>query len=743
MTHPMGQENGPMGLNEPTDIGTQWTTASGWYDLLPALAQVDQLLVKAVAAAEFVFEPHVTQSPLHRLAIQREEVEQALRRPPGHPQWTAPEPLATHELQECANQSARLRHLQQRFGLSAFEIAVIVIALAPEIDRRYELIFAYLQDHVARQRPSVDLILNLLCQDVVERSAGRDYFDSAAPLRQAGLVRLLPDPRQPVPSLLAQFIQLDEQLVRFLLGQAAGDEQMRLDERLQPFCQLIQSADAAAELLPFLLDGVDWRLLKGVTAAQQSGRRLYLQGPPTAHPRQIAASLAAASGAALIAVDLLALSEADGDPQDLLRLLCTAARLYGLQLFCESVDLLAQPQYRLLHLRLLAWLRTHPGVVILAGRQPWPVAIGDPLPVVSVPLQLPTYATSCQLWQHYLVNSGILLTPAEIAHLASSYRLWPRQIAEAVQIATHQRCGRWQEADERPITLADLRLAVQGQLGQQLGQLAQKVNPVQRWQELILPQEILDQLRELCSRVAQRQRVLEEWGFGRKLPQGKGTAALFAGPSGTGKSMAAAVIASELGLDLYRIDLAQVVSKYIGETEKNLDAIFTAAQEANAILLFDEADALFGKRSEVRDAHDRYANLEISYLLQKMEEYEGLSILTSNLAHNLDAAFVRRLAFTLYFPFPDEASRLRLWQTIWPVEMSAALAVGDGDFARLSQQFKLSGGNIKNIALAAAFLAAADGGVVTMGHLLQATRREYQKMGKTLSAAELGVYRSS
>jgi SpoVK/Ycf46/Vps4 family AAA+-type ATPase len=227
---------------------------------------------------------------------------------------------------------------------------------------------------------------------------------------------------------------------------------------------------------------------------------------------------------------------------------------------------------------------------------------------------------------------------------------------------------------------------------------------------------------------------MDDWGFDRKLATGKGVAALFAGASGTGKTMAAEVMAHELGLDLYRIDLASVVSKYIGETEKNLDRIFTAAETSNAILFFDEADALFGKRSEVRDSHDRYANLEISYLLQKMEQYDGITILATNLRQNLDEAFVRRLAFHVHFPFPDEADRLRIWRGIWP---AAAPLGADVELDFLARQFKLSGGNIKNVALAASFLAAADGGHISMAHLFHATRREYQKMGKVLSTAEL------
>jgi SpoVK/Ycf46/Vps4 family AAA+-type ATPase len=298
------------------------------------------------------------------------------------------------------------------------------------------------------------------------------------------------------------------------------------------------------------------------------------------------------------------------------------------------------------------------------------------------------------------------------------------------------------EAETAPLlspvpTLSDLFAAARSQCGHDFATLAKKIEPVYRWKDIVLPDDTLAQLREVCQRVAHRHRVLDEWGFDRKLSAGKGINALFAGPSGTGKTMAAEVIANELGLDLYRIDLSQVVSKYIGETEKNLDRIFTAAENANAIPFFDEADALFGKRSEVRDSHDRYANIEISYLLQKMEQYEGLAILATNLRQNLDESIVRRLAFTVQFPFPDETHRRRIWAGIWPTEAPLSDEI-DLDF--LARQFKLSGGNIKNIALAAAFLAAEDGGEITMAHLIRATRREYQKLGKPLTEVELGPF---
>jgi SpoVK/Ycf46/Vps4 family AAA+-type ATPase len=288
-------------------------------------------------------------------------------------------------------------------------------------------------------------------------------------------------------------------------------------------------------------------------------------------------------------------------------------------------------------------------------------------------------------------------------------------------------------------TLHDLFAAARSLSSRDLTALAHRIEPNYTWVDIVLPEDTLAQLREVCQRVAHHQRVLGEWGFGKKISLGKGVNALFAGPSGTGKTMAAEIIANELRLDVYKIDLSAVVSKYIGETEKNVERIFTAAENANAILFFDEADALFGKRSEVRDSHDRYANVEISYLLQKMEEYEGIAILATNLRQNLDESFVQRLTFTVHFPAPDEASRRRIWAKIWPVETPRD---ADLDLDFLARQFKLSGGNIKNIALAAAYLAAEDDSTVTMAHIVRATRRKYQKLGKPLTETELRPFAS-
>ncbi|MFD9271351.1 ATP-binding protein [Streptomyces goshikiensis] len=281
-------------------------------------------------------------------------------------------------------------------------------------------------------------------------------------------------------------------------------------------------------------------------------------------------------------------------------------------------------------------------------------------------------------------------------------------------------------------TREELFASARAQSRHRLAALAQRVETVYGWDDLVLPPDCAAQLAEVCERVAHGRQVMDDWGFEHTLSRGRGVSALFTGPPGTGKTMAAEVIARELGLDLVKIDLSTVVSKYVGETEKNLERVFTAAADTDAVLLFDEADALFGKRSEVREAHDRYANIEIAYLLQRMERYEGLAVLTTNLRRNLDEAFTRRLQFIVEFPFPGEADRERIWRVCFPPRAPRDPAL---DFARLARDFQLTGGSIRNVVLHAAFLAASDGTAIGMPQLIRATRREFQKLDQVMPGA--------
>jgi len=266
--------------------------------------------------------------------------------------------------------------------------------------------------------------------------------------------------------------------------------------------------------------------------------------------------------------------------------------------------------------------------------------------------------------------------------------------------------------------------------------LARKIKPNYEWDDLILPKKKKEQLKDIENHIKNKDIVYHDWGFNDKLSLGKGLNILFSGPSGTGKTMAAEVLARELNLDLYKIDLSMVVSKYIGETEKNLNEIFKEAEESNAILFFDEADALFGKRSEVRDSHDRYANIEISYLLQKMEEHYGVVILATNLRHNMDDAFLRRIDYSVEFPFPEEEYRQKIWETLIPEEAPVSNEV---DFSYLARQFPIAGGNIKNIIVNSAFFAVENPGEIKMKHILRATKREYEKIGKVCSEGDFKI----
>ncbi len=285
------------------------------------------------------------------------------------------------------------------------------------------------------------------------------------------------------------------------------------------------------------------------------------------------------------------------------------------------------------------------------------------------------------------------------------------------------------------MTEADLLAGVRGQNAAGLERLARRVEPAVAWADLVLPAQVLTQLRELVARVRRRERVLDDWGLAHGGSRGRGVKALFAGESGTGKTMSAEVLAGELGLDLYVIDLSTVVDKYVGETEKNLDRIFAEAERVNGVLLFDEADALFGKRSDVRDAQDRYANVETAYLLQRMETFEGLAVLTTNLRANIDDAFARRLDVIVDFPMPEDRDRLRLWELhLGPLVPRAC----DIDFDFLARSFRIAGGNIRNVALGAAYIAADADRAVSMLDLVRATEREYRKLGRLCVESEFG-----
>ena len=701
------------------------------YDgLLPMLRQLDQRLAAAVNAADQVFAARAAGDLYRGLAISPADVTAALARIPGETLLpiSAQIPVLTDTTDSLSLQ--RLLWLQRVFTLSDLDIDAILVALAPEIDLRYERLYAYLHDDVTRRRPSIDLALNILCTTAGEKLRQRERFAPDAPLVRNRLIEIYADPHHANSPLLSRYYRLDEQIVRFLLLDDS------LDSRLADLCHM---SDVVPQSARAPLTAELQQQLHAFAATQpQSGLRLYFHGASQCGQAESVALLASTLQSRILNADLRTISTANTAlTTNVMHVLVREAWFRSALLHLQGVDSGGEsaPVNRLDPL----WqaLKTMPANCVIESEASWVPAPHKPFGMVTVPFAYPATAQRKQWWQQCLKQNGLALEEKSIAELAQRYRMTYAQIQDAAAIGTVTLKAAQHIHDSARVTNADAQVqaiatAARAQCGHDLAALATKIDPRATWDDLVLPEDETAQLHEICNRYKHRDKVLNEWGFARKLSYGIGISALFSGGSGTGKTMAAEVIANALGLDLYRIDLAQVVSKYIGETEKNLEKIFNT--KANAILFFDEADALFGKRSEVKDAHDRYANLEISYLLQKFEQYDGIAILATNLSDNLDQAFTRRLAFSIHFPFPDETARLRIWERAWPqgVPMSASV-----DRGLLARELKMAGGNIKNIALGAAFNAAGNGGIVDMDHMSEAVRREYQKLGKTIYSRNL------
>jgi SpoVK/Ycf46/Vps4 family AAA+-type ATPase len=526
----------------------------------------------------------------------------------------------------------------------------------------------------------------------------------------------------------------------------------RLDARLVPFCELRAApADAPSRAsepaLPSDTERNLARLLQagrdatggsaghnGPAATAAGATLLYLHGPPGTARRAMAEAACALAGRRLLLVDLAALLAAEKPaPERLLALAAREARMQEAVLGLDGFDPLLADRPELLPVRaqVRRLLEQRAAPTVLIGEARWEPATWFQN-ASAIRVELPSLSPLARqgLWRQELDGR---IAPEHVTDLAGRFRLDGDGI-RAVAAAARGRAA-WR-GDGQAIP-EDFRAAAQAIAAPPLEGLTQRVEPRYGWDDIVLPPASLRQLRELCARARFQGLVREQWGFGKKHARRAGLSALFAGPPGTGKTMAAEVVAGDLGLDLHRIELSGVVSKYIGETEKNLERIFRAADQGDAVLLFDEADALFGKRSAVSDAHDRYANVEIAYLLQRLEAYDGVAILTTNLRGNIDEAFVRRFGCILEFPLPEEAERLAIWQHMVPPECPLA---PDVDLAFLARKFKLAGGHIRNITLAAAYLAAAEGGPVAMKHLVRAVRREHQKIGRLVAESEFERY---
>ncbi|MET0647221.1 MAG: AAA family ATPase [Pyrinomonadaceae bacterium] len=632
--------------------------------------------------------------------------------------------------------SLALERLARLFRLSGFDVDALLVCLALELNVRYGKLYAYLQNDVTRKAPTADLILNLFCRSLGEKLDARSRLTGGAPLLKHQLLRYAGEEHDDAGPLLTRALVVDERVLNYLLDVDAPDA------RLAPFVRVLQpAADLNELLLPAgMIEGLA-RLFRAATAAAAEGGAFafIFNGPAGAGKEFAAEALCRDAGCELLVADVRAMASAEAGFARLLARLFREARLRRAAVYLDGAEtVLGEGEHESAARRaLLAALDEFEGVAILGSREPWHHSEGAQAGrYFHVAFPAPDYEARLELWRRLLAREGAAThEEIEMEALADKFGFTAGRIRDAVAEARQHALLR--DGEHYSITTEDLYQSCRAQSSKKLLALARKITPLYTWRDIILPPDQLEHLREVCAHAKHHQRVFAEWGFGGKSSLGKGLSALFVGPSGTGKTMAAEVISGELGLDLFKIDLSCLVSKYIGETEKNLSRVFEEAEQSNAILFFDEADSVFGKRSEVKDAHDRYANIEVNYLLQRMEEYEGVVILASNYQKNIDEAFTRRIRFIVEFPFPDDDYRRRIWGKVFPEHTPLG---DDIDFDFLAHKLKLSGGNIRNIALGAAFLAAGNGGRVQMGHVICAAKREFQKMGRLLVRADFDEY---
>jgi hypothetical protein len=606
-----------------------------------------------------------------------------------------------------------LAMLGERLGLSPFEKNVLLLCAAMELDTRIAALCARAHDDTNKPFPTFALALALF------EEPAWDFLAPQGPLRYWRLIEINQPGAQP---LTTSPLRADERIVNYLKGLNC------LDDRVAPFLAPVELEGDSAELAPSQETMVT-TIVRHWQHAVESGPLPVVQllGADPLSKQLVAHHAAATLLRNLCRLPVELLPAAPAELETLVRLWRRESRLLPLALYLDAEDADAATAGR--SGPLSRFLARGDGVCFLGVREAMTLAGRRYL---AVDVAKPTAAEQHAAWAEEL-SSDAPESPALLAsqfhlNLPSLRRLAQRARAEAGETGEPLPEKAWEVccASERP----------------RLDALAQRLEPKMEWDDLVLPAMEMKLLSQIAAQVGQRNKVYGEWGFDRKMNRGFGISALFAGESGCGKTMAAEVIANKLHLNLYRIDLSAVVNKYIGETEKNLRRLFDAAEEGGSILFFDEADALFGKRSEVKDSHDRYANIEINYLLQRIESYRGLAILATNMKSALDPAFLRRLRFVVNFPFPGIADRRRLWEKVFlqgdsdeKKEKLPAPPLDKLDYDRLAR-LNLTGGHIHNVALNACFMAARLNSKVTMPVILEAARAEYLKLDRPINEAD-------
>ncbi len=605
-----------------------------------------------------------------------------------------------------------IARLARSFCLLSAACDLLLVLVAGASDERFSRIYGHLHGDRTKHWLTFGLALRLL-QISPHSSTAFQLF--RGPLVESELIHVTSSASGvPLPPL-ERPIAIDDRIYDYLLGNDV------IDARLSEFVTRSTEPQEPPEgqFVPAVMRTLaNLALLLRVENAPAA----WLHGPSGAGKHAAARYLAAGMAKPLLSVDSSAFARAD--PRRTWKLLQREQQLRDAVIYIRRFDQLDET--------IRAELQIESARHLLLGADALPSLAAGQAARLEIAIPVSPHEGRVESWQRHLDARA----PADLAGvLAGRFVLTKGQIEQAAIDAT--RLARLRGGIEANPSDDDYFEGARRQSTGGLELLATKVTSLHKWDDLILPAATSAHLRALVSQVKHAPTVYETWGFAKKLAHGKGLTALFSGPAGTGKTMSAAIIAREIGLDMYKVDLSGVVSKYIGETEKNLEQIFKQATNSNAVLFFDEADSLFGKRTEVKDAHDRYANLEVSYLLQKMDEYQGITILATNLNQNMDEAFTRRLRFVVEFPTPGPAERQPIWRGLFPPKAPLDSGV---DFEFLASRFELTGGNIKNCVLGAAFAAAEAGTSIGMETLVRAVARELTKNGKPLQQTEFGDY---
>ena len=627
---------------------------------------------------------------------------------------------------EHKNIDLRLGRLCNTFDLTEVEKNLIIIGMCIEVNPKYEKIFAYIQDNINKKRPSLNLGLKLLDISDYEKL---DFMNKTKSNSFFRLFILSNNSFESYDAFLSNDLVIHNRIIDYIL------DNDNLDSDIENCAQLIefksdvlytkQARKNIDEIYSYINNYFEYE------GHDEENLFIFLHGDKGVGKKHIANIYSVDNKKDLIILDILILIKSGIYIKDFMRNVIRETVLrQGVMVFDNYQSLSQVENFEIALKDLFSYFKYYQEPIFIVSEEKFITNDYFSKNTVYVKqIDRPNFEMRKELWELYAREYEVDFL--DIDDLSTKFNFAPLQIKNTVKSIKSK------ELNEDNL-LKEIYASCYEQVDTKLTDKAVKVKVTYDWEQLILPVDEKKLLRDACNQVKNRFKVYESWGFGKKVAYGKGLSIICAGPPGTGKTMSAQVMANELKLELYRIDLSQMVSKYIGETEKNLHMIFSQASLSNAILFFDEGDALFGKRSEVKSSNDRYSNIETSYLLQKMEEYEGITILTTNFIKNIDKAFLRRINYIVNFPFPDFESRKLIWEITVPND--APISV-DVDFDFLAKTFEIAGGNIKNVLVYAAFLAAQEKKDISMKHILFSAKYELQKMDKLLLKDDFGEYR--